>query len=136
MLAAGRVACEKKAADVLILDVANLTTVADYFVFCSGSSERQVKAIADAIDQELWHKFAAHALTEGGASATWILLDFGDIIVHVFREDIRAYYGIENMWRDAKPIPQEEFAQLPIRKNQTSEPNRSYPSSELFASPF
>lgn len=129
-------ALEKKATDVIILDVRNLTPVADYFIFCSGSSERQVKSIAEAIDQELWHKFATHALIEGKSSATWVLLDFGDIIVHVFREDIRSFYGIENMWRDAKNIPQEEFDQMPIRQTQTSRPNRSYPSSELLANPF
>jgi ribosome-associated protein len=117
--------------------VRSLTPVADYFVFCSGSSERQVKAIADAIDQKLWHKFSAHAQIEGTASATWILLDFGDIIVHVFREDIRSYYGIENMWRDAAAISQEEFEPLPIRPTQTAtKPNSSYSANELLATPF
>ena len=133
-MAAGRVALEKKADDVVILDVQSLTPVADYFVFCSGSSERQVKAIADAIDQELWHQFAAHAQIEGTSSGTWILLDFRDIIVHVFREDIRSYYGIENMWRDAKVIPQEEFEPLPFSSTQTAaQKSRPYPTNELLA---
>jgi len=137
VLAAGRVALEKKAEDVVILDVRSLTPVADYFVFCSGNSERQVKAIADAIDQELWHKFSAHAQIEGESSATWILLDFGDIIVHVFREDIRSYYGIENMWRDATMVPQDEFETLPLRANQTvKNPKRPYPATELLATPL
>ncbi len=105
----GRVALEKNASDVMILEVGHLTAIADFFVFCSGSSERQVKAIADAIQDELQKVFKARAIVEGTSSGTWVLLDFGDTIVHVFHENIRAFYGIENMWRDAKQIPQAEF---------------------------
>lgn len=108
----GRTALEKKASDVVILEVGALTTVADYFVFCSGSSERQVRAIADAIEKEVAGRFAAFPSLEGTSSATWILLDYRDIVVHVFREDIRAYYGIEKMWRDAKQIPRVEYDQI------------------------
>lgn len=105
----GRVALEKKAADVLILEVGHLTSIADFFVFCSGSSERQVNAIADAIQDELQKVFKTLATVEGASSGTWVLLDYGDTIVHIFLENIRAFYGIENMWRDATQIPQAEF---------------------------
>lgn len=105
----GRVALEKKAADVLILEVGHLTSIADFFVFCSGSSERQVNAIADAIQDELQKVFKTRATVEGASSGTWVLLDYGDTIVHIFLENIRAFYGIENMWRDATQIPQAEF---------------------------
>ncbi len=105
----GRVALEKNASEVMILEVGHLTSIADFFVFCSGSSERQVRAISDAIQDELQKVFKARAIIEGTASGTWVLLDFGDTIVHVFHENIRAFYGIENMWRDAKQIPQAEF---------------------------
>ncbi len=105
----GRVALEKKAADVLILEVGHLTSIADFFVFCSGSSERQVNAIADAIQDELQKVFKTRATVEGKSSGTWVLLDYGDTIVHIFLENIRAFYGIENMWRDATQIPQAEF---------------------------
>jgi len=105
----GRVALEKKASDVLILEVGHLTSIADFFVFCSGSSERQVNAIADAIQDELQKVFKTRATVEGTSSGTWVLLDYGDTIVHIFLENIRAFYGIENMWRDATQIPQAEF---------------------------
>lgn len=105
----GRVALEKKASDVLMLEVGHLTSIADFFVFCSGSSERQVHAIADAIQGELQKVFNARAIVEGTSSGTWVLLDYGDTIVHIFHENIRAFYGIENMWRDANQIPQAEF---------------------------
>jgi len=105
----GRVALEKNASDVMILEVGHLTSIADFFVFCSGSSERQVNAIADAIQGELQKVFNARATVEGTSSGTWVLLDYGDTIVHIFHENIRAFYGIENMWRDATQIPQSEF---------------------------
>ena len=106
-------ALEKQASDVVILEVGHLTSVADYFVFCSGSSERQVNAIAEAIQDEIRRVFKDRASIEGQTSGTWVLLDYGDIIVHIFHENIRAYYGIENMWRDAKQIPQAEYDSLP-----------------------
>lgn len=109
----GRVALEKKASDVVILEVGHLTSVADYFVFCSGSSERQVNAIADAIQDELRRVFKDRCTVEGTTSGTWVLLDYGDIIVHIFHEETRAFYGIENMWRDANQIPQSEYDTIP-----------------------
>ncbi len=115
----GRVALEKKASDVVILEVGHLTSIADFFVFCSGSSERQVSAIADAIQDELRNVFKARATVEGAASGTWILLDYGDIIVHIFHEETRAFYGIENMWRDAIQIPQTEFDSVPAEPSIT-----------------
>ena len=111
-LAMARVAVEKKALDVLVLEVGALTSIADYFVLCSGNSERQVKAIAETIDQELSHRFSAHANIEGGSSGTWILMDYGDIVAHVFRNDIREFYGIEKMWGDAPTIPSSEYDRL------------------------
>jgi ribosome-associated protein len=124
----GRVALEKKASDVVILEVGHLTSVADYFIFCSGSSSRQTNAIADAIQDELKKVFKAQATVEGTSSGTWILLDYGDIIVHIFHEEIRAFYGIENMWRDAKQVPQSEFDSLPP---QPSLPSRKRESAAL-----
>ena len=109
----GRVALEKKATDVVILEVGNLTSIADYFVICSGSSERQVNAISEAIQDELKRTFKAQVVVEGSSSATWVLLDYGDIIVHIFHENIRAFYGLENMWRDAPQIPQSEYTSNP-----------------------
>jgi ribosome-associated protein len=63
-----------------------------------------VKAISEAIDGEISKRFSSNPMIEGEAGGTWILLDYGDIVVHIFKEDIRAYYGIENMWRDAEQV--------------------------------
>ena len=111
----GHVALEKKASDVAILEVGHLTSVAGYFVFCSGSSERQVNAIAEAIQSEVRKIFEDQAAVEGTKSGTWVLLDYGDIIVHIFHEETRAFYGIENMWRDANQIPQSEYDAIPVQ---------------------
>ncbi|RMH33530.1 MAG: ribosome silencing factor [Nitrospirae bacterium] len=96
---------EKKAEDVLILEVGALTSIAEYFVFASGDSERQVKAIADHIEHTLASRYDTTPQVEGTGACTWILLDYGDIVVHVFRSDVRAYYGLEHMWADAPQIP-------------------------------
>ncbi len=93
----------------MVLQIGHLTSIADYFVICSGNSGRQVKAIAEAIRQEMARRFCEHGSIEGETAANWILLDYRDIIVHVFREESRAYYGIENMWRDAPQIPPTEY---------------------------
>lgn len=93
----------------MVLQIGHLTSIADYFVICSGNSKRQVKAIAEAVRQEMVRRFDDHGTMEGETAARWILLDYGDIIVHIFQEDIRAYYGIENTWRDAPQIPPTEY---------------------------
>lgn len=92
---------EKKASNVLILHVAKLTSVADYLVICSGDSERQVKAIADNIDAVLSKQHQHPLSVEGTKTAQWILMDFGDVVTHVFKSDIRHHYGLERLWRDA-----------------------------------
>lgn len=127
-LVIGGVALEKKASDVVILHTEPLTSIADYFVLCSGNSERQVKALADAIRREMVRRFGDHGTVEGETAAKWILLDYGDIIVHVFQEDIRAYYGLENMWRDAPQIPQTEYDALGIGHRSSQQPE-SIPKS-------
>ena len=103
--AIARASLEKKATDVTILHVAKLTSVADYLVICSGESERQVKAIADHIDTVLSSERLAPMNIEGTSTAQWVLMDFGDVVVHVFRSDIRDHYGLEKLWRDARRVP-------------------------------
>lgn len=102
--AAVDIASDKKAFDILLLDIRDVTTIADYFVICSGSNPRQVQAIAEAIDEELG-KYGAQLLNrEGIADSGWVLLDFGDIIVHVFGLKEREYYQIERLWGEAKTV--------------------------------
>jgi len=78
--------------------------VADYLVLCSGETERHVRAIADHIDADLSGRRQAPLSVEGGATAQWILIDCGDVVAHVFRSDIRAHYGLEHLWADARRV--------------------------------
>ena len=91
----------KKGYDVKILDLQKLTTMSDFFVICSADSDTQVKAISDEIDKSLrdegirtWHK-------EGYTGLNWVLLDYIDVVVHVFKKEYREYYNLEKLWGDA-----------------------------------
>jgi ribosome-associated protein len=112
-LAIASASFEKKATDVQILHVAKLTSVTDYLVLCSGESERQVRAIADHIDVTLTGLGAVSPRVEGATASQWILLDFGDVVVHVFRTDIRDLYGLERLWSDAARVPLPDQALTP-----------------------
>jgi ribosome-associated protein len=101
---AADVASDKKASDVMILDIQEVTTFADYFVICSGNSSRQINAVADAIEEELDKQGATLLHREGTADAGWILLDFGDVIVHIFGAKEREYYRLERVWSEAKTV--------------------------------
>ena len=102
--AAVDVASDKKAADVLLLDIHDITTIADYFVICTGNNPRQIQAIADALDEELGKQGANVLYREGVADTGWVLLDFGDIIVHIFGPKEREYYRLERLWNEAKTV--------------------------------
>ena len=95
---------DKKATDALILQVAPLTSVADYLVIGSADSDRQASAIADHIDGILSHSGYRPLSIEGTRSSQWVLMDFGDVIVHIFRQDVRKHYALERLWADAKRI--------------------------------
>ncbi len=93
----------KKANDITVLDVSELTTLAEYFVVCHGNSDVQVKALADAVEEDvLTHTSEKAWRKEGGNARSWIILDFVNIVVHVMSEEKRNFYGIERMWNDAK----------------------------------
>ena len=104
---AGRAALEKKAADLSILDVRNVSSVTDYFLVCSGKSTTHVRTITDAIRQELKADGVRPLHAEGRPESGWVLLDYGDVLVHVFLEDTRAYYALERLWGDAPGVPLE-----------------------------
>ena len=92
---------EKKGVDVKILDLRNITTIADYFVICSGESDMQVKAIADNVDKSLSDEGIKVWKKEGFKALSWVLIDLSDIVVHVFRNESRQFYNLERIWGDA-----------------------------------
>ena len=102
---AARAAIDKKAIDLVVLDVQGLSSVADYFLVCSGRSTPHVKSISDAIREELKEEGSRPLHAEGQAESGWLLLDYGDVLMHVFLEDTRAYYALERLWGDAPSIP-------------------------------
>jgi ribosome-associated protein len=95
-------AADKKADNILLIDLRGLSSIADYFVVCSGASERQLRAIADSVAERvrMEFNFAAHH-TEGLSGGGWILVDYGDVVVHIFSPSLRAYYNLEALWAKA-----------------------------------
>jgi len=94
-------ASDKKAADIVLLEIGGLTALADYFVICSGSSERQLGAIADGIAEGLRDEGVKPIGREGSSSAHWMLLDFGAVIVHIMAPPERDFYQLERLWAEA-----------------------------------
>jgi ribosome-associated protein len=97
-------ALDKKAVDVVVLDLRNTPAFTDFFVLCSGQTQRQVKAIADAVEETLRAARVKPAHVEGYDRADWILMDFFTFIVHVFTPQTRAFYSLERLWGDAERI--------------------------------
>lgn len=97
-------ASDKQADDIVMLDMREVCTFADYFVVCSGGSERQVKAVADAIDEALSREGAKNHRSEGGVESGWLLMDYGDVIIHIFDSTQREYYKLEKLWGKATPL--------------------------------
>ena len=95
---------DKKAAEIVLLDLGGLTTMADYFVICSGGSERQLEAIAGGIIGSLRDERVKPIGREGTSASHWVLIDFGSVIVHVFTPPERDYYGLEKHWSEARTI--------------------------------
>ncbi len=98
---AARAAMDKKAFDLVGLEVGELTSYADGLLLCSAASDRQVGAIADAVLRQLKDAGCKPLHKEGASRSDWVLLDFGDFVVHVFTEDRRAYFGLDSLWGDA-----------------------------------
>jgi ribosome-associated protein len=104
---------DKKALDVQVLHVAPLTSVADYLVLGSAESDRQTRAIADHIQGLLSGSGERPLSIEGTSSGQWVLLDFGDVVAHIFRQDVRSHYALERLWSDAKQIAIPDEAPVP-----------------------
>jgi len=95
---------DKKGSDIVLIDVHELTSLADYFVICSGGSERQLAAIADGIAEGLKSEGVLPLGREGAAGAHWVLIDFGAVVVHVFAPPEREFYQLEKLWADAPTL--------------------------------
>ena len=119
---------DKKATDAVVLQVAPLTSITDYLVIGSADSDRQASAIADHIDGILSRSGSKPLSVEGKRSSQWVLMDFGDVIVHIFRQDVRKHYALERLWSDAKriaipgerPAPQPAVTPRPVKRKKAS----------------
>jgi ribosome-associated protein len=100
-----KVASDHKAHDIVVLDMHRLTSIADYFIVCSGASDRQVTAIADAVRDDQKKRGRLPLSEEGLRSGHWVLLDYGDVVLHVFYQPTREHYRLERLWFDAPRLP-------------------------------
>jgi ribosome-associated protein len=101
-LLAARAAQSKKAEEIIILEIGKISLITDYFLICSGDSDVQVKAIADAVVEKLRKEGVRLGHLEGYNEGRWILLDFGDIVAHIFYGETRKFYDLERLWKDAE----------------------------------
>ena len=95
---------EKKAVDIKIIDISKISVIADYFVIANGSNQNQIQRIADEIEEKMHKSGLALKQIEGYNTANWILMDFNDIIVHIFNKENRLFYDLERIWKDGVVI--------------------------------
>lgn len=103
-LLVSRFALEKKAYDLVLMEVRHITSIADYFIICSGRSDRQVQSIAQGIQQNLSEKGISPLAVEGMTRGQWVLMDFADVIVHIFYQSVREFYDLEGLWNHAPRV--------------------------------
>lgn len=95
---------EKKAYDFKVLDISKISSIADYFIICTGRSTKHVQAIAEEIVDVIGEKHGVKPRKEGAREGRWVLLDYGDVVAHVFVEEERQFYNLERLWGDASPV--------------------------------
>lgn len=100
---------DKKAEDITVIDINGISTIADYFVIANGSNQNQLSAMQDAVDEAMYTNGVHQKQIEGNNNSTWILMDYQDIIVHLFSKEDRLFYDIERIWRDGKIIDLNEL---------------------------
>lgn len=103
-LECAKAAIDKKAENVKVLDLTNISGFTDYFVICSGMSDRQVQAVADSVKNTMRSQHHELLAAEGYSDGRWVLMDFGDVVVHIFLDALREYYDLENLWADAPKV--------------------------------
>jgi ribosome-associated protein len=111
-----RAAADKKADDLVVLDLRKAAGFTDYFVICTGQNARQIKAIADGVEEALAHGHVKPAHVEGYGHAEWVLLDYFDFVVHVFGAETRRFYGLERLWGSATPVDVSTLVAQPSRR--------------------
>ena len=102
-----------KAADIRIIGVTDITSIADYFVIAEGTSSTQVKARSDYVEEELGQQGVTPLRVEGYNASNWILMDYGTVLVHVFQRETRQFYDLERLWRDGSPLDPAAFLEAP-----------------------
>ncbi len=107
-LAVCKAASDKKARDIVTMDMRGLMSSTDFFVVCSANTATQVRAIADNIEEKLEEEGISFNHKEGYREGEWVLLDYGDVVAHVFQQESREYYALERLWGDAKLTPYED----------------------------
>ena len=100
---------DKKGQDIKVIDIHNVSVIADYFVIASGTNSNQVQAIVDNVEEQLGRAGFDAKQIEGNRNSSWILMDYGDVIVHVFDEENRLFYDLERIWRDGKVLEMDAF---------------------------
>lgn len=107
-LTIAKAASDKKARDVIRMKMTEVSTEADYFIICTGNTSTQVRAIADNIEEDMLKAGISFLHREGYRESDWVLLDYGDCVVHIFTPDSREFYALERLWGDAELIPYED----------------------------
>ena len=100
---------DKKGKDIKVIDIHEVSVIADYFVIASGSNQNQVQAMVDNVDEQLGRAGYEAKQVEGTKNSAWVLMDYGDVIIHVFDEENRLFYDLERIWRDGKELDVSEF---------------------------
>ncbi len=100
---------DKKAEDIKVIEIGNITVIADYFIIANGTNSSQVQALVDNVSEELGKHGYEPKRIEGVRSASWILMDYGDVVVHIFSKEDRLFYDLERIWRDGKTISKEQL---------------------------
>ena len=122
---------DKKASDLVVLDISAIASFANYFLLCSGDSSRQIQAIADEVEGKLRLQGLRPAHIEGYRNAEWVLMDYIDLVVHIFSRKARAYYDLERLWRDGKRMDVEKLlAEKPARPATRRRPPQGRKSKE------
>jgi ribosome-associated protein len=119
-----RAALDRKAYDLVVLETGRLSSIADYFVICSGRSDTQVQAIADGVEEQLARHGVRPLSIEGRQHGQWVLLDFGDVVVHVFYVPVRQFYDLERLWGRAPRVELPEPYQSQARNQKTGTEGR------------